>query len=364
MLNPRNLVVPALFALLALAGCGDDDGPGVVTTDDYDAIDLDQAYGGLTMTDEQPAFDDPYLIADDGEAADDPLADDPAIHEMERRGQGNRFTFVRLVWGELDAAIDGPDGDRVDWTGSLHVDRGVLIVRRVIRFERPGDSLVRPRPDRQTVGWNSHTGGHFDGLLIQVIERPQDVEGQEPNLLHFATGPLTTSFPVADLAGLDQVIPVEPAGNAVHVVGFNLADPDSCPKGFVGGIWHANPDSLGEGGRFRGHWVGLHGLTEGYLRGRYGVNDAGERVFFGKYIGRRGQFRGLLTGTWQPGDEAGPGHLRGPLGQPPGNGRGPAERPFRGRSRPPGRFLPGPLGNPLRRRGGWPGALKRPCKHP
>jgi hypothetical protein len=161
------------------------------------------------------------------------------------------------------------------------------------------------------VGWNSHTGGHFDGLLIQVIERPQDVEGQEPNLLHFATGPLTTSFPVADLAGLDQVIPVEPDGNAVHVVGFNLADPDSCPKGFVGGIWHANPDSLGEGGRFRGHWVGLHGLTEGYLRGRYGVNDAGERVFFGKYIGRRGQFRGLLTGTWQPGDEAGRGTFEG-----------------------------------------------------
>ncbi len=213
MKNPRYLVALALLALLA-AGCSQDDSPGDIAVDDYDAMDLEQAYGGLTMTDEQPAFDDPYLIAEDaqdeGDAFADPVADDPEVREMERRGHGNRFTYVRIVWGELDAARDEPDGDVVDWTGSLHVDRGVLIVRRVILFERPGDNVVRPRPDRQTVAWTSHTGGHFDGLVIQIIERPQDIEGGEPNQLHFTTGPLTTSFPVADLAGLDQISPSRP----------------------------------------------------------------------------------------------------------------------------------------------------------
>jgi hypothetical protein len=313
MKTPSTLIALALLALLA--GCSQDDITTDVANDDYEAMDLEQAYGGLTMTDEQPAFGDPYLIAEDardeGDAFRDPLADDPAVREMERHGQGARLTCARLVWGVLDAGLDDPDGDLVDWSGSLSVDRGILIVRRVILFERPLDNLIQPRPDRQTVTFNSHTGGHFDGLVIQIIERRQDIAGEEPNQLHFATGPFTTSIPVVDLAAFDEIYAVEPEGNAVHVVGFTQSDPDTCPRGFLNGRWQDNPDSEAEGGAFRGRWVGRHGLGDGHLRGRYGVNDAGERVFFGKVIDPRGHVRGLLAGTWQPGEEPGQGMFEG-----------------------------------------------------
>ena len=77
---------------------------------------------------------------------------------------------------------------------------------------------------------------------------------------------------------MDDIYPVAPEGNAVHFVGFDLSDVDPCPAGFLGGRWIDNPESEVEGGMFQGRWVGLHGLTEGHLRGRYGVNEAGERV--------------------------------------------------------------------------------------
>lgn len=316
MNQPRNLALAALFASLTLVaiGCGDDDaGPAPVVTDDYQNLDFDQPYGGLTMTDEAPAFADPELIAadaqDEGEGFLDPLADDPQVREMDRLHHGERSTFLRVVWGMLDG--EGPDGTALDWTGSLRVDRGVLVVRRVVLFEPRTDAVDRPRPDRQTVAWHSFTGNHYDGLLVQVIERPEDREGERPNQLHFTTGPLTTSLDVAALPGLDQVTPVRPAGNAVHFVGFQVSEPDSCPEGFLAGQWHDAPDSAAAGGIFQGRWIGRYGAVQGHLRGRYGVNDAGERVFFGKYIGRDGRFRGLLAGTWQPGDQEGMGSFTG-----------------------------------------------------
>ena len=51
------------------------------------------------------------------------------------------------------------------------------------------------------------------------------------------------------------------------------------------------------------------GFGKGHMLGRFGYNEDGERVFFGTYINRSGQFMGLLGGTWEPVEDR-PGHGR------------------------------------------------------
>jgi hypothetical protein len=340
--------VPLLMLLilpLALVGCESaGDGPAgaeQVAVDDYDGIDLNQPFGGLTATDEEEAFGDPYLLQleqeADGEEADDPLAADPEVLRLEAMageedpGQPDdpsqparpRFTFLRMTWGMLDGPVDSlgrtdESVDLLDWTGYLSVDRGIVLVRRVILFERPRDHLVRPRPDRRTVAWVSHTGRHYDGLLVEIIEPPLDpadqptTEPPPPNMLHFETAAYSGSFAVSELPDLDEIFPVRPEGNAIHLTGFRLSDLTRCPKGFLAGIWRTLPGievepTAGVAGIFRGRWVGLYGHLDGFVKGRWGYDDAGQCVFAGKWISRRGQFRGLLRGTWES-VEARPGH--------------------------------------------------------
>lgn len=327
-------VLGLTLAALALAGCGTqgDGGPaaGPDPADPWTALDLDAEYGGLTPRDEPVAFGDPALAAelaaDAGQDAGDPLAADPEVLALEAlaatppdsgAAPRPRFTFLRVVWGQLQSPADtlaspqeGPE--TLDWSGSLRVDRGVIVVRRVILFERPGDHLVYPRPDRRAVAWVSRTGRHHDGLLVEIIEPPArpDSTGAlpPPNRLHFDTPPLSVTFDVAALAGLERIVPVAPEGNAVRFSGFGLLAPYGCPKGFLGGLWRAEGDSSGT---FQGRWMNLHGRLAGFVRGGWGYDGAGERVLVGKWIDRDGRFRGLLRGRWEPGAEPGQGGFRG-----------------------------------------------------
>ena len=335
------LLMLSSLLLLALAGCSDDETSPTasepIAVDDYQTMDFDAPYGGLTKSDEEPAFGDPYLEQEtalmDGEAFEDELADDPDVRRYMRMGEQPgepsdprrpHFTFLRLTWGNLEALPDSitgrvEDGELVDWSGLLRVDRGIVVIRRVILFERPWDGIVRPRPDRQTVAWNSHTGGHVDGLLVQIIEPPRDEDGDgaidpgktDPNQLHVVTPQFEQSFLVDDIPSLDAIFPAATEGEAIHLAGFNLSGLDPCPKGFLAGVWHDDPATEDGSGYFRGRWVGLYGVTEGHLMGAYGFTEDGERVFFGKYITRGGQFRGLLRGAWEPGEEPGSGEFRG-----------------------------------------------------
>ncbi len=334
-LQVTGLLILAALLPLGLAGCGDDQGatvPAVAAVDDYDAMDLDKAYGGLTYTDEAPAFDDDYYatmsLEDQESASDDPLQDDAEVLELEDAAllpAGDdappppRIVALRLTWGRLDGAPEDirEEVQGLDWSGRLRVDRGLVVVRRVILFERPRDHLVLPRTDRRSVAWVSHTGPHFDGLIVEIIEPVAPADSASagtlpPNVLHLATPQIALDIPVADLAGLDVTRPVDELGNALRLEGHRVTDEDLCPKGFLGGVWLADGDSTTvEGGVFKGRWVGLWGRLHGFMRGRYGLDSSGERVFFGKYIDTRGRCRGLLAGTWEAADENGRGRFHG-----------------------------------------------------
>jgi hypothetical protein len=337
MKTVRFLCLLAVAALLVpLAGCSDDDtafAPGTTAADDFANLDLNAPFGGLTETDEEIAFDDAglkaMLLMEEGDALEDPVARDPLVLEMEERsrhrerhrdGELADFTYARLTWGMLrgpddTTRVEGPC-EVTDWTGTLRVDRGALVVRRTIRFEFPADHVVFPRLDRQTVAFVSHTGCHFDGLLIQIVEPPL-AEGEEepatPNTLRIETAAFSAEIPVADLAGMERVVDVDDAGNRFAVTGFKLRDIEICPKGFLSGRYRTRgedrPDTVrgddGEvravrHGQFAGAWYTLHGRIHGFMRGGYGVDAEGARVFVGKFIDRHGRFKGLIRGGWEP----------------------------------------------------------------
>jgi hypothetical protein len=320
------LSLVAAFALLA-AGCSGDSaltnsGDGDIGgTNNMENVDLNASYGGLEFTDESEGFGDTSLMSDALMAEDSSLAvadedslveDDPTLDRPEIRR-----TYVRILWGQLDGMPEdsvrttlAPEM-RMDWTGSVSVSEGAIALTRVIRFERPIDHRL-PRTDRQSVGWVSHTGPHFDGILVSIFSRP-DSNGVIGGELTFRTGPLTQSFSIAELNGLDQVVPVDDLGNAVSFASRVVDHRVDCGEGFLAGHWRNTPDrDDGNGGVFRGLVLNARNHPIGFLMGRYGINDAGERVFAGKFIARNGRIRGLVEGSWEPrGDEPGMGTFAG-----------------------------------------------------
>ena len=121
---------------------------------------------------------------------------------------------------------------------------------------------------------------------------------------------------VADLAGMERVVDVDDMGNRFGVTGFKLRDIEVCPKGFLSGRYRSlgedRPDTVrgddGEvrgvrHGQFAGAWYTLHGRIHGFMRGGYGVDAEGHRVFVGKFIDRGGRFQGLIRGGWEPADD-------------------------------------------------------------
>ena len=343
--RPTTLTLLMVFMMLLLTsfltGCSDESKNLVSaesSADDYSQIDFSMAYGGLTTSDEEVAFGDDALLkmslAEEGEEIADPVADDPRVRDMMERGDMSfdpddparpHFTFVHLRWGMLRDMMDSvsiePPCDVTDWTGAVSVDRGVLLVRRAIRFERPLDHIIFPRLNQQTVGLVSHTACGFDGVVLQILERPEeyterDSLGLSPNMLHIKLGEFSADIAVEDLAGMTRVADVGSLGNQFALTGFTLRDVSVCPKGFLSGHYRRLPEDrpdlpdsvqLDERpgelyGVYSGMWRGLEGLIHGHLRGGYGVDESGQRIFIGKYIGARGEFRGLIRGSWEPGE--------------------------------------------------------------
>jgi hypothetical protein len=302
----------AILALLALplfllaAGCGENSpvdtengNPG-----DEQMTDLNSEFGGYTATDESPAFGDDELakLAEDGEPAEDPVADQPEYTELREHPTTDVY-YLRLAWGMLEG--DSANTVVTDWSGSLRLDRGAIVAERVLLFEGE-DHIVRPRTERTLLEIVSQTKPHWDGVLVTILD-PEDTLQSAENQLAIALGPFELTLAMSELASIDTIIDVDGIGNQVSITGALVVDPP-CARGFLSGVWDRTDF---EGGTFRGRWTTVRGWASGFVRGHWGVNDDGMNVFFGKYIGEDGEFRGFLRGRWGRADGRGAGWFRG-----------------------------------------------------
>lgn len=310
----RILLVILIFMILGFAaGCwfaaDSPTSPETAPAISEGEIDLDSPTGGLSMTDEEPAFgelEEFEALAWQTQIVD-PI-ENTYEYQRQMRIRGTRIFDFRAIWGKLanpndsSSAIPCP----LDWSGTMHLEGGIISMSQAIAFEA-GDSLYRV--DASTIAWTSRTWGRFDGIHVKLIvppPSPSDSSGKEiaPHVLAFSTGPFSRRFTVDELVALRIVEPVDECGNSISLVSF-LQIPRH-PRGQLAGCWELlPPDSIPQGdstrvvlGRFRGVWIESGGRISGYMRGVFGRNSEGKRVFFGKYIDNNGHFEGILRGEY------------------------------------------------------------------
>jgi hypothetical protein len=298
----------ALSAALALmAGCetflSDDDGA--------DDAALLEEYGGFYPVDEAPWFGDADLL--ETYPDEQPFEDDMANHPQVINAEGNRGAkqyALRIVWGNIDARDTASAGTNdcpvSDWSGSVSVNGGVLVVERLIRFE-PGDRVLKPRRGPHEVEWVSHTSNHVDGIVLKIIDVPDPAHTDYANTVEIVTPFYRASMDISELQDYRVFVEHDDCNKASLVA--TEVHPTRCPGGFMEGRWITETDTSGY---FKGVWIGRQGDHVGYLRGRFTVRD-GYRVLYGKWITRSGEFAGLLRGRWMPMDlKPGPdGHFEG-----------------------------------------------------
>lgn len=298
-----------LAAGLVLAfGCGD-----TSSISDGSAADianaLEQENGGLTMEDEAPAFGEPEAFGDVGEYAgvEDATAQDPEVIRM-REGPDAVQVNLIVEWGQIPG---NPENETArNWSGVFGVNRGAMIVRRVVKFEERTDHLL-PRPDRRHVPFTSVTLPHNDGMILTIID-PQP-QSDEPLIFTYASPfprdgdpsadptldqPQTiVRVPVRDLVDGRVELLLDDAGN--RMVAAAMARPlDVCERGFLAGRWDKVEDGRG---RFIGRVMNDEGEPVGHIRGIYGRRENGEQVFFGKFINLEGEFKGIFHGNYDDG---------------------------------------------------------------
>jgi hypothetical protein len=296
-ISMRKLLFAALFASAACttnAGSSSStDDPATVQTD------LAMTNGGETTADEAPEFGeeaefDAANIEPDAAYAD-ALASDPGIASIASSATLDAHR-VMIVWGKLPA--DPGTGDTRDWSGSIAVNEGGLIVGRTVNFEAATDHLL-PRSNIQTVLFDSITGPYVDGLVLRVLE-PSTAMTTPVTLTYTSAAASSSAAPITysfDLAALEQGPVKIDAGNGYVMVAVELGE-KSCNQGFMRGRFHQLLPNLGE---YRGIVTDQDGMPVGHVRGIYGQLPSGD-VIFGKFIDHEGHFVGIINGTYGNGD--------------------------------------------------------------
>ncbi len=297
----HSLITVSLAGLAVLAnGCAlEDNAPDAAEI----AAELEKENGGLDMEDEVPLF------ASDADFSDDALAisDVPVTDDMEQNeevaaylemadGPDAELYQTTVIWGRFPGDLENEVA--YNWSGTLSVNRGAIIIRSVLAFD--GLDRLEPRVDPRVVAFRSATRPHRDGLRLSIVD--PDPRSEEPLVLRYRnmSGEEFTAR-MDDLRERPRSREMDEAGN--RIVAFSLRRPvDVCAHGFVGGLWH----KVAEGrGRILGRVVNGTGDVIGHVRGIYGQRRSGDRVFFAKYIDRDGRFMGILRGTYGDGEFAG-----------------------------------------------------------
>lgn len=344
----------AVAMIAAFAGCSKN--PAQPSTTNTTGLNLNTPTGGYTATNEQPGFGDPSL--DPALSGEKPYADptaDSTIDSMQNN-LSVEWCHFRAQWGHL--VPDSAESTWTDWSGSLAVSRGALVLRRTIRFENR-DSVL-PRTDRKKIEWVSHTRPASDGIAVDIfVPKPRPIIDTvtdsafaidttyrvdsmavldtiwivdtltndstisygfhfeydttfiydttftpvtvidtiyPPNgaSLTFTTPQYSRVFSLDDLLKLDTIITLADS-NEIAFSAMKIYR-NFCPRGFLAGHWSAI-DSTGLG-YLKGRWVSKFGIADGYFEGHYGYNDDSVKVFFGKWIDSTGGFEGFLQGRW------------------------------------------------------------------
>jgi hypothetical protein len=285
-----SLLSLSLLACGASATTSTDPDPGTVDTG------LAADYGGQTMTADTAALADPEAVANFGETlppTGDPTTDDRADLAGARRVRG------LVAWGYLRPHPDATEV--VDWSGTLSVTNAAIHLVRPARFETATDHVIVPRPDIQTLGFDSKTRPAWDGLLIDVVLAPALNPTAGDVVLTLDTPVASESLTIEDGMRGTTVDTVDAAG---HKIAFHVIRPDhdGCAEGFLLGRWNTVGQVSGhEVGVFFGRFLGAGGERRAVVKGIFGERRDGTKVFFGKIIDRNGNALGLVAGRYGDG---------------------------------------------------------------
>lgn len=264
------------------------------------ADELDKENGGLTMDDEAPYFGDTELfdeaeLSADELAFDDPMETSPEVIAMMDRSSTEVFDAV-VTWGQI---VGDPDATEPrDWSGRFELSRGALLVRR--RLAAADGDRIDDRTDRRIVRFRAARRAGLDGLRLRLID---DAAGSdEPlRLRYIGDDGVERELDVRGLHDRATDERVDDRGNRI-IATATRRPLDVCDHGFVNGRWHqVGPNH----GVMVGRVHSADGDAIGHVRGIWGQRRDGEPVFFGKFIGRDGRFRGIYAGTYGEGELAG-----------------------------------------------------------
>ena len=287
----RNRLLAVAFGVFATT---------LVAQDDAAILDrwLASSFGGVTQGDEVPAFGDPELqtLAFQGDSKFD---DGMRLHGELR---GDRHVRIAIVWGYLRPHPDATEG--VDWSGSLTATNAAVRVLRLLRFEEQ-DVILRPRTDVHVIEFESQTGPHADGLLLEVFIAPALNPDGAPVTLTFDMPMHRDTVTIEPGMRLSRIASVDQSG---HVVAYQIIQTDAggCAEGFVRGIWRASTTTDGrEVGVIKGKFTADDGRLQGHLRGVFGQRQNGHQVWFAKVVDDEGEFLGVVAGRYGDGRLAG-----------------------------------------------------------